>query len=42
MGCQGLIILLLAVLTVYFKKQNAEAAAGRKVLEGTPGFMYTI
>ncbi|KAJ7227937.1 major facilitator superfamily domain-containing protein [Mycena rebaudengoi] len=41
-GCQGLILLLLVLLTVDFKKMNKRVDEGTAVIEGKPGFKYTL
>ncbi|KAL8276094.1 hypothetical protein RQP46_011509 [Phenoliferia psychrophenolica] len=41
-GFQCLILTLCGVLSLYFRKKNREADEGTAVLEGKPGFRYTI
>lgn len=42
MGAQVLIVILVCVLTLDFKRQNAKAERGEKVLEeGDKNFRYT-
>merc|ERR1711881_586993 len=38
MGCQGLIIILLAVLSIHFKRSNKKADEGNHVIEGNHKF----
>jgi hypothetical protein len=42
MACQFTMLLLLAINTFFFKKWNREAREGKRVLEGTPNWYYTI
>ena len=41
-ACNLLIILVVAMLSVYFTISNKKARAGRKVIENQEGFLYTI
>ncbi|KAL8287131.1 hypothetical protein RQP46_003583 [Phenoliferia psychrophenolica] len=42
MAFQVLIIIIAGILSVYFKKMNRLADEGKVILEGQPGFRYTI
>ena len=42
MGCQILMLLLLAINTIVFTHRNKLAERGEIIIEGTPGFLYTI
>jgi MFS family permease len=42
MACNVLVILLVAVLTFYFRSENAKADRGEKVLLEDPNFRFTI
>jgi len=41
-ACNTLIIIIVAINTVYFRSQNKKAERGLKVLEGSHGFRYTL
>ncbi|POY70873.1 hypothetical protein BMF94_6050 [Rhodotorula taiwanensis] len=41
-GCQGMIILLLVLLSMHFRRCNKRADEGTYVIEGNPRFRYTI
>jgi hypothetical protein len=41
-ACSLLVILLVGINTVYFRRENKKADRGEKVLEGDPNFRYTI
>ncbi|KAJ7114562.1 major facilitator superfamily transporter [Mycena crocata] len=41
-GCQGLILILLVLLTLDFRKVNKRVDEGTAVVEGRPGFKYTL
>lgn len=41
-ACQFLIWILVAALSVYFKRKNAQVDAGTHVIEGRPGFKYAL
>jgi cyanate permease len=40
-GCQFMIMLLVVLMSVYFKRQNREQKKG-KIIEGHPDFTYTL
>ncbi|EGP82808.1 uncharacterized protein MYCGRDRAFT_51568 [Zymoseptoria tritici IPO323] len=42
MACNGLIAVLVCVNTWHFRRENARADRGEKILEGEPSFRYTI
>ncbi|EDR07121.1 uncharacterized protein LACBIDRAFT_298947 [Laccaria bicolor S238N-H82] len=42
MGCQFLLLMLLAVNTLILNRRNRSARLGNVVLEETPGFLYTL
>ncbi|KAJ2914365.1 hypothetical protein MD484_g6041, partial [Candolleomyces efflorescens] len=42
MACQFMIITLLAINTRIFHRRNKLAAEGKRMNEGTPGFLYTL
>lgn len=42
MGCQFLMLLLLAINTIVFTHRNRLADRGEIIIEGMPGFLYTI
>ncbi|BGP56867.1 hypothetical protein JCM8202v2_004500 [Rhodotorula sphaerocarpa] len=41
-GCQGMIILLCALLSIHFRRCNKRADEGTYIIEGNPKFRYTI
>ncbi|KAJ0413500.1 major facilitator superfamily domain-containing protein [Aspergillus carlsbadensis] len=41
-ACQLLLIVVVALLSVYFWISNRKADRGEKVIEGSPGFRYTL
>ncbi|KAF2012737.1 MFS general substrate transporter [Aaosphaeria arxii CBS 175.79] len=41
-ACNLLVVILIGVNTVYFRRENRKADRGEKVLEGDPNFRYTI
>jgi hypothetical protein len=42
MVCNMLVILLVGILTFYFRSENAKADRGEKVLLEDPNFRFTI
>ncbi|OAL50219.1 major facilitator superfamily protein [Pyrenochaeta sp. DS3sAY3a] len=42
MACNVLVILIVGVLTIYFRRCNAEADRGERVIMGDPSFRFTI
>ncbi|KAK5064297.1 hypothetical protein LTR84_000130 [Exophiala bonariae] len=42
MACNGLIILIVIINTIYFRRENRKADQEGKVLEDSPSFRYTI
>jgi len=38
----GLIIIIVALMTLRFRSENKKAEEGRKVIEGQQGFRYTL
>jgi hypothetical protein len=42
MVCNVLVIMIVGVLTVYFRSENAKADRGEKVLLEDPNFRFTI
>ena len=41
MACNAVIITIVAITTLYFKRCNKKAREGKMVIEGLPGFVYT-
>ncbi|KAF5259962.1 hypothetical protein FOXYS1_9408 [Fusarium oxysporum] len=41
-ACNGLAIIIVAINSVYFKVENKKADRDGKILEGDPGFRYTL
>jgi len=41
-GCQILMLVLLAIMTTHYTRKNRLAGSGSLVLENLPGFLYTI
>ena len=42
MACNVIVILIVGVMTWYFRKCNAQADRGERVLMGDPTFRFTI
>jgi len=42
LACNILIIIIVIVNSVYFRRENKKADRGEKILEGDPNFRYTI
>lgn len=42
LACNILIIAIVSMNTIYFRRENRKADKGEKVLEGDPNFRYTI
>ena len=42
LGCAGLTLVVICINTWYFKRENAKADKGLKVLQGHPDFRYTV
>lgn len=42
LACNTLVVLLVVVNTIVFRRENRKAERGEKVLEGEVGFRYTI
>lgn len=40
--CNFLVIILVVVNSIYFRRENRKADRGEKILEGDPNFRYTI
>lgn len=42
MACNGLIIIIVVINTIVFRRENRKADQEGKVLEDSPAFRYTI
>lgn len=42
LACNVLIMIIVTINCIYFKRENRKADRGEKVLEGDPNFRYTI
>lgn len=42
MACNGLILILVAIMSTYFKISNRRADQGKLVIEGLAEFRYTL
>jgi len=41
-ACDGLIVVIVVILSIYFRTCNRKVAKGQMVIEGLEGFRYTI
>lgn len=42
LSCNILILLIVGALTLWFRYSNRQADDGKKIIEGSPDFRYTI
>merc|ERR1712224_1136538 len=42
LACDGLIIMIVGILSIHFRRCNRKVAKGQMVIEGLEGFRYTI